>query len=288
MHTNVTRRAFLNRTSGFALTATGTSLLGTINYADAAETDDPYRGLPIGVQSYSLRKFDVEQAIRHIQGLGIHHIEFSSQHMPLDSTQEQIAQMHALLKKAELSISAHGVNGFSDDHLANRQVFQFARAAGIRNITANPTPNSFDSLERLVDEFNIRIAIHNHGPGALYDKLDSVQKAVQGRHKLIGACIDTGHTLRSNGDPVKWIRELGNRVFALHIKDVAEKQKRTHDVVLGTGHLDVVGMFKSLRSIKFPADGSISLEYESNPENPLDDMAQCFSVARQGIRKAYG
>ncbi len=288
MHTIVTRRAFMTHASSFAVTAVGVSLLDTPNYAWAETSNDPYRGLPIGVQSYSLRNYDVEQAIRHIQGLGVRNVEFSTQHMPLDSSREQIAQLHARLKEAGLSITAHGVNGFTADHAANRRVFEFARKARIRNITANPEPDSFDSLERLVDEYNIRIAIHNHGPGALYDKLDSVKKAVAGRHKLIGACIDTGHTLRSNGDPVKWIRELGDRVFALHVKDVAEKRKRTHDVVLGTGHLDVVGMFRALRDIEFPADGSLSLEYESNPDNPIDDMEQCFTVARQAIRKAYG
>ena len=283
MQTLVNRRGFLQHTAALAAAATGASLSGTLS--SAAVTDDPYRGLPIGVQSYSLRNYDVQQAIRHIQGLGVHFVEFSLQHLPLDSSPEQIAQLQARLKQAELAISGHGVNEFSADHAANRRVFEFAHKLGIRNLPANPKPDSFDSLERLVEEYNIRIAIHNHGPGALYDKLDSVQQAVRNRHKLIGACVDTGHTLRSNEDPVKWIHELGARVFALHVKDVAEKQDRTRNVVLGTGHLDVVGMFKALRDIKFPADGSLALEYEANPENPIDEMKECIAVAKEAIAK---
>src|SRR5262249_33075463 len=147
-------------------------------------------------------------------------------------------------------------------------------------------PDSFDSLDKLVAEYQIRIAIHNHGPNALYDKLPSVTKAVKDRHPLIGACVDTGHVLRSNEDPVKWIVELGPRVFGTPIKDVAERQDRTHNVVIGKGHLDVVGVFKALRQVKFPADGALSIEYEDRPENPIDDVKQCLVVAQEAIVKA--
>ena len=196
---------------------------------------------------------------------------------------KEIDELKTTLEKAKISINAHGVNGFGTDHKQNRNFFEFARRAGIRNLTANPQPDSFDSLEKLVAEFNVRICIHNHGPGALYDGLETVTSAVEGRHRLIGACVDTGHVLRSGEDPVKWVRELGPRVFAVHLKDVAEQKKRTHDVVIGTGHLDVVGLFTALREVRFPADGSMSMEYESNPDNPIDDIRQCLEVASRAI-----
>jgi sugar phosphate isomerase/epimerase len=252
----------------------------------ASDEEDAYRGLPMGIQSYTLRNFNLNEALRHIRGLKLHFVEFFSAHYPLDASPDKIAEMNDLLKEARLKISAHGVTGFGGDHEANRRVFEFAKAAGFKNITANPEPNSFDSLEKLVKEFDIRIAIHNHGPGALYDGLETVQKAVKDKHPLIGACVDTGHVLRSAEDPVKWIRELGPRVFALHIKDVAEKQDKTHDVVIGTGHLDVVDTFKALKEVKFPADGSLSIEYESNPDNPVADVEECLAVAREAIPKA--
>jgi sugar phosphate isomerase/epimerase len=203
--------------------------------------------------------------------------------LALDSSDAQIQQMLATLGRAQIKLRAHGVNGFTADHEANRRVFEFAKKAGIRNITANPERDSFDSLDRLVEQYDIRICIHNHGPGALYDKLDDVVSAVKGRHAHIGACIDTGHTLRSNEDPVEWVKSLGPRVFALHLKDVAEKTGRTHDVVIGAAHLKLVDLFKTLQDIGFPADGSISLEYESNPDNPIDDIKQCLSAAAAAI-----
>ena len=283
MKTSLSRRDFLLQSA--AATAAGTAVAALARPIRAAKAADKYGGLPMGIQSYSLRKFNLTEALRHIEGMGLHHVEFYGAHYSTDSSAEQTEKMNKLLAKAKLKISAHGVNGFSKNHAANRKLFEFAKQAGIRNITADPTPDSFDSLDKLVAEYKIRICIHNHGPGARYDGLETVQRAVKGHHKWIGACVDTGHVIRSGEDPVKWVRELGARVFALHIKDVEKPQKRTHDVVIGSGHLDVIGLFKSLRKIKFPADGSISLEYESNPNNPIDDIRQCLEVAEKAIAK---
>ena len=279
MQTLTTRRRFLALTTAAAAGAT------IFDVPDILAAEDPYGGLPIGVQSFSLRKYNVVEAIRHIQGMGLHFVEFFSKHLNPAATDKQLAENRQLLERAKVSISAHGVNRFSKDEAANRKVFEFAKRAGIRNITANPLPDAFDSLDKLVAEFNIRIAIHNHGPGALYDTIESVKKAVKGRHKLIGACVDTGHFIRSKEDPVKAVHELGARVFGVHMKDEAKQEKQSHNVVIGSGHLDVLGLFKGLKKVGFPADGALSLEYEANPDNPIDDMKQCLAVAREAIAK---
>lgn len=279
------RRRFLQ----FSAAATaGATWFDLVRVVRAAEAKDAYGGLPMGIQSYTLRKFGTDEAIRHVEGLGLHYVEFYGSHFSPGSSPEEISLMKARLQGAKITMNAHGVHGFTKDHGANRKLFEFAKQAGIRNLTANPQPDSFDSLDKLVAEYNIRICIHNHGPDAIYDGLETVTDRVKDRHPLIGACIDTGHTLRSGEDPVRWVRELGPRVFALHVKDVAEMQKRTHDVVIGSGHLDVVGLFQALEQIKFPADGSISMEYESNPDNPIDDVKQCLVVAGEAIAKVRG
>ena len=193
------------------------------------------------------------------------------------------------LGKRDMTISAHGVNGFGADHDKNEVVFQFAKMAGIKNISANPAPNSFDSLDKLVAKYDIRISIHNHGPGALYDKINDGLKAVKGHDKRIGFCADLGHYIRSAEDPVEVIHKLGDRLYGIHLKDFAEQKKRTHGVILGKGHLDVPGVFKALRKVKFPADGALSLEYEETPnDHPklLADIGECLAVAADGAQKA--
>jgi sugar phosphate isomerase/epimerase len=137
-----------------------------------------------------------------------------------------------------------------------------------------------------VTEYDIRIAIHNHGPGSLYDKLDSVVNVIKDHDPRIGACVDCGHYLSSGEDPVRCILMLANRVHGVHLKDHAEIGKKSDNVVLGKGHLNVIALFKALRQIKFPADGALSLEYEANPDNPIDDMKACLAIAKEAIAKS--
>ena len=99
----------------------------------------------------------------------------------------------------------------------------------------------------------------------------------------IGACVDTGHFIRSGEDPIEAIKRLGSRVFALHIKDQEKQEKKSRNVIIGKGFLDVPKLFATLKEINFPVDGSISLEYEANPKNPIDDIQQCLSVAEEAI-----
>jgi sugar phosphate isomerase/epimerase len=188
---------------------------------------------------------------------------------------------------AGLKISAHGVNRFTKDHDANRKVFDFAKKLGARTITADPAPDSFDSLDKLVAEYDLRIAIHNHGPTHRYNKVESVASAIKEHDKRIGACVDCGHYLRSGEDPVKCVLTLGDRVYGVHMKDEAETNTpKSANVVIGKGHLDLVGLFKALRQVKFPADGALSLEYEANPQNPIDDMKACLDAAKDAIARS--
>jgi len=284
---NLSRRRFVALSAAAAAGATWFDAPRILQAANLADPKDPFGGFPVGVQSYSLRHFNTEETIRHLQGMGVHYAEFYGKHLDPKANDAKIAEVQGLLKAAGIKLAGHGVHGFSKNHEANKQLFDFAKKIGVKVITANPEPDSFDSLEKLVAEYDIRIAIHNHGPGALFDKLESVTKAVNGRDKRIGACVDCGHYLRSGEDPVKCVLTLGERVYGVHIKDEKETgTPKSANVVIGKGHLDVVGLFKALRQIKFPADGSLALEYEANEANPIDDMKACLEVAKEAIAKS--
>ena len=284
---NLSRRRFVALSAAAAAGATWFDAPRILQAANLADPKDPFGGFPVGVQSYSLRHFNTEETIRHLQGMGVHYAEFYGKHLDPKADDAKIAEVQGLLKAAGIKLAGHGVHGFSKNHEANKRLFDFAKKIGVKVITANPEPDSFDSLEKLVAEYDIRIAIHNHGPGALFDKLESVTKAVMGRDKRIGACVDCGHYLRSGEDPVKCVLTLGERVYGVHIKDEKETgTPKSANVVIGKGHLDVVGLFKALRQIKFPADGSLALEYEANEANPIDDMKACLEVAKEAIAKS--
>jgi len=242
-------------------------------------------GLKLGIQIYSLRGFPVDVALDHTKNLGFDEVEFFSGMFPLTASDEEIRKMVDKVKGLGLRISAHGVNAFSKDAAANRKVFEFAKKAGIKNISAAPTPDSMDSLNDLVKEFDIRIAIHNHGPSDRFNKVVDVLKAIEGRDARIGACADLGHFIRSGEKPVDVIRALSGRLYGVHLKDFAEMKESTRGVILGQGHLDCAAVFDALIQAKFPADGALSLEYEENPKYPIEDIRQCVATARGALAK---
>jgi inosose dehydratase len=276
------RRKFLGAAAGAA------AVVGTRRFARAAEEENQYGGFDVGMQSYSLRGFPVDKALDEINKLGLSSVEMFDAHFPGKSSDADIEAMKSKTKALGITMRGHGVNPFGGDHEANRRWFVFAKKAGIKNISADPKEDAFDSLDKLCEEFQIRIAIHNHGPGARYDKIADVLTAIKGHHPLIGACADLGHYIRSGEDPVRAINLFEGRLYGIHLKDFAEQKAKTKGVILGKGHLDVVGVFKALGKVNFPADGNLALEYEENPDNPLPDIKACLAVASEAAKQAAG
>jgi inosose dehydratase len=275
------RRDFLKISSAALGASFGTSAL----YAFGDDAPKPGH-IQLGVQSYTLRGFPTDKAIQLARELGFEHVEFFGSHFPTNSPPDKIEAMKRKMAGLNMRISAHGVNGFGKDHEANRKLFEFAKQAGIKNLSADPSEDSFDSLDKLVSEYDIRIAIHNHGPGARYDKIADVLTAIKGHDRRIGACADLGHYIRSGEDPVKAITLFEGRLYGIHLKDFDEPKKDAKGVILGKGHLDVVGVYKALKKVNFPADGALSLEYEENMLNPVPDVKECVAIAREAEAKA--
>lgn len=280
MQARWTRRSFLGVAAGTV------AALCTRKRALGAADTNPYGGFNVGLQSYTLRDFKVDQALQDIKDLGLHGVEFFDAHFSHKSSDADIEAMKSKTQSLGIKIMGHGVNPFTKDHALNRTWFEFAKKAGVRNISADPTEEAFDSLDKLCEEFQIRVAIHNHGPGARYDKVSDVLNAIKGHHQLIGACADLGHYIRSGEDPVRVINLLEGRLYGVHLKDFADQKSQTKGVILGKGHLDVEGVFRALRKVNFPADGCLAVEYEENPKNPLADVKECLAVASAAAKKA--
>jgi len=254
--------------------------------AFAKYDQERFPGFRVGLQSYSLRGYSLDDAIEKAGALGVAHLEFYSGHFPVTSTKIQIAELNKKMSDQGMNMFGHGVNRFTADHAANEKIFKFAKLAGIRNLSADPSPDSFDSLDKLVDQYSVRIAIHNHGPSHRYNTTLDVLNAVKDRHPYIGACADLGHFIRSGEDPVAVIRLLKGRLFGIHLKDFAEQKEKTNGVILGKGHLDVVNVFRALKQVEFPSDGCLSLEYEENPKDPIADIQACLEVASDACKIA--
>ena len=272
----LSRRGFL--AAGAATCAAVSPLAAFAREAAAAD-------LNLGIQLYSLRGYKVDEAMKHARDIGFRFVEFYGDMFPVNSDAAAIAAMTKKLADLGLTARAHGVNGFGGDAAANRKVFEFAKAAGIPCISADPSPEAFKSLDELVKEFDIRIAIHNHGPKHRYNKVVDVLKAIEGHDERIGACADLGHYIRSGEKPTEVIRLLKGRLYGIHLKDFQDMQDVTKGVILGKGHLDVPAVMAALVQTNFPKNGALSLEYEENPENPLADIRQCYAVAAGALAK---
>lgn len=180
---NPNRRQFLRTSSVCAAAAASGMLPGALRAAVPAATPK------LGIQLYSLRGYKVDEALKHAADMGFEQVEFYSGMLPLEASDEVIAAAKKKVSDLGMSISGHGVNRFTKDAAANRKIFEFAKKVGTPCITADPDFEAFDSLNELVQEFDIRIAIHNHGPRHRYNKAADVLRVIEGRDARIGACM---------------------------------------------------------------------------------------------------
>jgi sugar phosphate isomerase/epimerase len=273
------RRQFVE-TVALAAAAVGT---GAFPLSAAGKPADPYRGFKMGIQSYSLRGFKVHEALSISKKLGLTYWESFPAHIAVGSVPKYIAEQKAMLAGAGVKLMAFGVVGFDANETKAREVFEFAKAIGIESISADPKKGdaaTFKLLDKLVEEYGVAIAIHNHGPKASYNRIDDVVNAVKDHHPRIGACVDTGHFLRSRENPVEALERLKGRVFGVHLKDVKDA---TVFKIVGEGDLDVLGCLKELQKQNYQY--CLALEYEEHPENPVPDLEICLKNVRAAMEK---
>lgn len=250
---------------------------------------DPYAGLKMGMQSYSLRGYDFPTALKHTKELGLKYWESIPNHIPLSTTPKNVHHAKALLDEAGIRLMAYGVLDFDANESEARKKFDFAKAMGLVAFSANPRKDkkTFDLLDKLVAEYDVAIAIHNHGPHARYSKIRDVADAVKDHHPKIGACVDTGHYLRSDEDPVEALEVLKDRLYGVHLKDVrtvtSGGRRQKIFTILGQGDLNIFKCLAILKRINY--QGCLSLEYEENEKNPLSDIAISLQAVRDAAAK---
>jgi sugar phosphate isomerase/epimerase len=247
----------------------------------AAQTPAPKRELlKLGVASYSLRKFPFEKALEMAKACDVKYINFKDVHLARTATPEAIKDARAKTEAAGFTILGGGtIDMKKPDEAAIRKDFEYAKLAGMPLIVSAPSLESLDVVEKLAKEFQIKIAIHNHGPeDKIFPSPYDAYKAIKGRDKMMGLCVDIGHTWRAGVDPAKAVVELRDRVYDFHVKDLANLKERDSQVIVGKGAIDFPGLFRALIKINF--QGHVGLEYEINENDPLPGMLQSFAYMR--------
>src|SRR6266851_1765953 len=252
-------------------------------FAAGATRPPAGEGLPIrlGVASYTFRNFSRAQMIGFLKQLNVLALNAKDvkDHLPMDAKEEQAAL--ADYAAAGIKLHAAGTIYFPKDEDADiRGKFEYCKRAGIGVIVAgDPAPETLPRIEKFVKEYDIRFAIHNHGPeDKLWPSPLDVLKAVKNMDPRIGCCIDVGHTVRAGTDVVQAIHEAGPRLFNLHMKDLASFEGKESQVEVGKGIMPVKKIFEALTAIRYK--GFVDLEYEIHPDDPMPGVIASFAFIR--------
>lgn len=250
---------------------------GEIAGVAAPQTDkkDPWRGLKIGVATYTLREFPIEEAIKGVQRVGLKYVSIKNvkNHVDLSHTPEERKQRAQMFRDAGITVLSVGNVGMKNDEADIRRAFEYARDVGVRTIVCAPDKNSVPILDKMVKEFDIRLAIHNHGPeDKQFPSPYDVMKAVEKYDKRIGLCIDVGHTARAGVDPAESIIKCRERLYDLHMKDIYALGNRNTPIESGRGILDQKAILAALIKIKY--DGLVGFEYEKDGKDPVPGLAE--------------
>jgi len=260
---------------GFLLGGGALGLARPQGEAASGDSDD----IKLAVATYSLRGFQRDLAIKMIKDLNIRYASVKEFHLPYNDTPTQLADGRKKFQDAGIEVVSGGVIYLTKDEDADvRRYFDYARTCGMRMMVIGPTAETMPRIEKFVKEYNIKVAIHNHGPeDKHFPTPQSALRIVKDMDPRCGICIDAGHAARAGADLVESIREAGPRLFDIHIKDLRSISKDAGCPV-GEGVLPIVGMFKELKKMHYAA--TVSLEYEIEEDNPFTGMKASFAYMR--------
>lgn len=277
MNIETTRRSFLS--------AAGIAGLGAAVKPASARIEPSPWGIKLGVASYSLRKFSRPEAIEMLRILQTPWLSVKDVHLSYQSTPDQLKEARQEFEAAGLKLMSAGtidMNSTKTDAATPqgiRRSFEYAKHAGIPMLVCAPTHDNIKTVEGCCKEYDIRIAIHNHGPeDKHFPTPQAVLEVVRGLDPRCGLCLDIGHTARTGEDLLKTIADAGGRLFDMHVKDLRDLQRKDSQCDVGDGELPFPTLFKLLKTMNY--QGCVNLEYEIFENAPLLGMLRSLSYMR--------
>ncbi|HZL11756.1 MAG TPA: TIM barrel protein [Prolixibacteraceae bacterium] len=269
------RRNFL-KISGLGVAAVGLPGMTQAKPVPAKKTSSlPVR---LGLASYTLRKMNLDDTLAVCQQLDLKHISLKDFHLKLDSTDAQIAEAVRKCKDAGVELGSGGVIYMKSEEEVDA-AFEYARKAGMNMIIGVPQHEMLPYAEKKVKEYDIRLAIHNHGPtDKVYPSCESAWVLIKDMDKRMGLCLDIGHTQRIHRDPSADLKDYFDRIFEIHMKDVTSSDSDGKAIEIGRGVIDMPGFLKTVVNMKFP--GILSFEYEKDDKDPVPGLAESMGYVK--------
>jgi hypothetical protein len=274
MNLNLSRRSLIR--GGAALTASAALSNSTFSLAAPMASESPIR---LGIASYTFRKFDQAHLIEFMKQLKSPYLNLKDFHLPMTPA-DQVAPRAAEYRAAGLQLTAAGTIYFDKDNDEDiKTKFDYVKAAGIPIIVGAPTRQVLPRVEKFVKQYDIKLAIHNHGPeDKQWPSPLDILAVIKTMDPRIGCCVDVGHTMRAGTDPVEALKKVGPRLFDVHMKDLAESKVKESQVAVGDGLMPVPAIFKTLVAMGYK--GNVDLEYEISESDPFPGVMKSFAYMR--------
>jgi len=271
-----TRRKFLQITAAAAVAGSlkarepENSLLQTENSV--------HKRLKLGLASYTFRKFNLDDTLAMTKRLELKKIAFKSFHLPLESTRQEIKQISEKVRQAGFDLYGCGVV-YMKDEAEVQHAFDYAKAAEMEVIIGVPEHNLLDLVNKKVQEYNIRLAIHNHGPGdERYPSPQSAYDLIKNMDQRMGLCLDIGHSMRLGLDPAQAAEQFADRLYDVHIKDVTAASAEGQSIEIGRGIIDIPLFLSTLLKINY--QGTVAFEFEKDEMDPLPGLAESLGYVK--------
>jgi len=287
----IARRSFLKQAGLAVAAATGGRSLFTASAQAQQSTTagNPQDTFRLAIAGYTFNKFKLDQTLEMVKKVDVHYLCIKDFHLPLKSTDEEIAAFHAKCKSFD--VTGYGVGPIymgSEEEVNN--AFAYAKRVGVKTVVGVPfkmvdkkrvsSPELLQVVNRKVREYDMKYAIHNHGPDMpeLFPTAESAIDLIKDLDQRVGLCLDIGHQLRDGKDPVKAMLEFADRVHDIHIKNVTAATKQGRAIEMPRGAIDMPAFVHALRKVKY--SGMCSLEFEKDMDNPIVGIAESIGYFR--------
>lgn len=278
-----TRRDFLQCAGvGAAISLlSGRTILAQYPDSDAKPVLKPSpkkRAFDLGIATYTFREFPFDKMLAMTKRVGLTHMCIKNFHLPQDSSPEKIKKIADTVRAAGINLYGCGPLSMKNQSEVN-QAFEYTKNAGARVLVAVPSPGVLPLVSEKAKEYDLRVAIHNHGPDEkTYSTPGMIIEKVKDLDPRVGICMDIGHTIRAGVDPSAAAERYADRLFDIHMKDVSAAAKVGKTVEAGRGVIDLPRFFRTLEKIGYA--GILAFEFEKDSKDPLPGVAEAVGYTR--------
>lgn len=272
----------MNRRDFLKMAAAGAAGLSVLSVCGADAADAAYyRGLKVGLASYSVNQMSFDELVQLLKELDLRYVSLKDCHLPLTLPKEQIRARIRRLKDIGVTAISGGVIYLPGDESGQRRAFEYAKTAGFQDAVISLDPVALPVTEKLAREYDLRVAIHNHGPGDKHwpSALGAYQR-IKDLDPHVGLCVDIGHVFREGEDPVEVVNRVKDRIYDFHLKDYAKVGPNKFDTrILGQGGINLKGVLTEL--LRQHYSGHVGLEYERFDKNESAELKECYAALKK-------